>query len=160
MYIENASPVEGSDSSYVSDDNIILSGDENIVAPPESFSGRTEYVMSPELHMPVPLPPPPPINGHTDETGMESELLPPDLYQAHSPMEFTSRDFPDSFNLPNSQSRLSMQLSQKMSLNLKHRVYYIYIAGHITCCVYIYLFIACVCNITIALLACNYFRVL
>ena len=113
MYIENASPVEGSDSSYVSDDNIILSGDENIVAPPESFSGRTEYVMSPELHMPVPLPPPPPppppppINGHTDETGMESELLPPDLYQAHSPMEFTSRDFPDSFNLPNSQSRLS-----------------------------------------------------
>ena len=48
--------------------------------------------MSPELHMPVPLPPPP-INGHTDdETGMESQILPPDLYQAHSPMEFTSRD--------------------------------------------------------------------
>ena len=107
IYLENASPVEGSDSSYISDDNAVLSGDENIVAPPDLFSGRTDYVMSPELHMPVPLPPPP-INGHTDdETGMESEILPPDLYQAHSPMEFTSRDFPDSFNLPNPQSRLS-----------------------------------------------------
>ena len=91
----------------ISDNNGVLSGDENIVDPPDSFSGRTDYVMSPELHMPVPLPPPP-INGYTDdETGMESEILPPDLYQAHSPMEFTSRDFPDSFNLPNPQSRLS-----------------------------------------------------
>ena len=107
MYLENASPVEGSDSSYISDDNAVLSGDENIVAPPDSFSGRIDYVMSPELHMPVSLPPPP-INGHTDdETGMKSEILPPDLYQAHSPMEFTSRDFTDSFNLPNPQSRLS-----------------------------------------------------
>ena len=111
MYIENASPVEGSDSSYVSDDNAILSGDENIVAPPESFSGRTEYVMSPDLHMPVPIPPP--INGHVDNgTGMESEILPTsisteDLYQVHSPMQFTPRDFPDSFNLPNPQNRLS-----------------------------------------------------
>ena len=107
VYIENASPVEGSDSSYASDDNPALSGDENIVAPPESFSGRTDYVMSPDLHMPVALPPP--IDSHDDdETGMESELLPTeDLYQVHSPMEFTPRDFPDSFNLPNPQSRLS-----------------------------------------------------
>ena len=111
MYIENASPVEGSDSSYVSDDNAVLSGDENIVAPPESFSGRIEYVMSPDLHMPVPLAPP--VNGHVDnETGMQSEMLPSsisteDLYQVHSPMEFTPRDFPDSFNLPNPQNRLS-----------------------------------------------------
>ena len=58
----------------------MLSGNENIVAPPDSFSGRTDYVMSPELHMPVPLLPPS-INGHMDdETGMESEILPPDLY--------------------------------------------------------------------------------
>ena len=111
MYIENASPVEGSDSSYVSDDNAVLSGDENIVAPPESFSGRTEYVMSPDLHMPVPLASP--VNNHVDnEMGMQSEMLPSsisteDLYQVHSPMEFTPRDFPDSFNLPNPQNRLS-----------------------------------------------------
>lgn len=112
MYIENASPVEGSDSSYVSDDNAVLSGDENIVAPPESFSGRTDYVMSPDLHMPVPLVPPP-VNGLVDnEIGVQSETLPSsisaeDLYQVHSPMQFTSRDFPDSFNLPNPQNRLS-----------------------------------------------------
>ena len=111
MYIENASPVEGSDSSYISDDNAALSGDENIVAPPESFSGGTEYVMSPDLHMPVPLPLP--VNGHVDNetAGVESDMLPifstEDLYQVHSPMEFTPRDFPDSFNLPNSQNRLS-----------------------------------------------------
>lgn len=110
VYIDNASPVEGSDSSYISDDNAVLSGDENIVAPPESFSGRTEYVMSPDLHMPVSLPPP--VNGYTDdETGMGSEVLPAinteDLYQVHSPMEFTPRDFPESFNLPNPQNRLS-----------------------------------------------------
>ena len=110
MYIDNASPVEGSDSSYVSDDNAMLSGDENIVAPPESFSGRTEYVMSPDLHMPVPIPPP--INDLTDDnTGIELDMLPTinteDLYQAHSPMEFTPRDFPDSFNLPSPQNRLS-----------------------------------------------------
>ena len=111
MYIDNASPV-GSDSSYVSDDNAVLSGDENIVAPPESFSGRTDYVMSPDLHMPVPLVPPP-VNGHADnETGVQSETFPSsisaeDLYQVHSPMQFTPRDFPDSFNLPNPQNRLS-----------------------------------------------------
>ena len=116
MYIENGSPVEGSDSSYISDDNAVLSGDENIVAPPESFSGRTDYVMSPDLHMPVPLPPP--INGHVDdhETGVEPEMLPTtsaeDLYQVHSPMEFTPRDFPDSFNLPNTQNRLSTVLEK------------------------------------------------
>ena len=112
MYIDNASPVEGSDSSYVSDDNAVLSGDENIVAPPESFSGRTDYVMSPDLHMPVPLVPPP-IDGHVDtDTVVQSEMLPSsisaeDLYQVHSPMQFTPRDFPDSFNLPNTQNRLS-----------------------------------------------------
>ena len=112
MYIDNASPVEGSDSSYVSDDNAVLSGDENIVAPPESFSGRTDYVMSPDLHMPVPLVPPP-VDGHVDnDTVVQSEMLPSsisaeDLYQVHSPMQFTPRDFPDSFNLPNTQNRLS-----------------------------------------------------
>lgn len=100
VYIE-----EQSDSSYTSDDNAVLSGDENIVAPPEDFSGkddeRTEYVMSPDLHMPVPLPPPVAINGHTDDESNE------DLYPIHSPMEFTPRDFPESFNLPNPQNRLS-----------------------------------------------------
>ena len=53
------------------------------------LSGRTEYVMSPELHMPVPLQPP--VNGQVDdETGMKPEMLPTispeDLY--HPPMEF------------------------------------------------------------------------
>ena len=112
MYIENASPIDGSDSSYVSDDNAVLSGDENIVAPPESFSGRTDYVMSPDLHMPVPLTAPTVANGEVDnEARMESDMLPTisteDLYQVHSPVEFTSKDFPESFNLPNPQNRLS-----------------------------------------------------
>ena len=135
--------MEGSDSSYVSDDNAVLSGDDNIVAPPESFSGRTEYVMSPDLHMPVPLPPP--INGHTDdETGMESEIPPTvsaeELYQAHSPMEFTPRDFLDSFNLPDPQNRLS--IVSKMLLNLKYRVYHIY---YWSCdMLHVYLFFVCV----------------
>ena len=31
MYLENASPVEGSDSLYISDDNAVLSGDEKIL---------------------------------------------------------------------------------------------------------------------------------
>ena len=77
MYIESASPIDGSDNSYVSDDNAVSSGDENIVAPPESFSGRTNYVMSPDLHMPVPLIAPAAANGEVDnEAGMESDMLP------------------------------------------------------------------------------------
>ena len=109
MCIENAFQIEGSDSSYVSDDNAVLSGDENIVAPPESFSG---YVMSPDLHMPVPLTAPAAANGEVDnEAGMESDMLPTisteDLYQVYSPVKFTSKDFPESFNLPNPQNRLS-----------------------------------------------------
>ena len=71
----------------------MLTGNENIVAPPESFSGRTEYVMSPDLHMPVPIPPP--INDLTgDNTGIELDTLLP-------------RDFPDFFNLLSPQNSLS-----------------------------------------------------
>ena len=62
--------------------------------------------------MPVPIPPP--INDLTDDnTRIELDMLPTinteDLYQTHSPMEFTPRDFPDSFNLqlPSPQNSLS-----------------------------------------------------
>ncbi|XP_065902948.1 rho guanine nucleotide exchange factor 12-like isoform X2 [Dysidea avara] len=107
MYIDSESD---QDSSCLSDENV-LSGEENIVAPPESFSG-IHYVMSPDLHMPIPIPPP--LSEGTsshDEDDLGLDIPPPvmddqGVFQ-QSVMEFTVKDFPASFNLTPAQKRLS-----------------------------------------------------
>lgn len=107
MYIDSESD---QDSSCLSDENV-LSGEENIVAPPESFSG-THYVMSPDLHMPIPIPPPiSEDTGSHDEDDLGLDIPPPieddqGIFQ-QSVMEFTVNDFPASFNLTPAQKRLS-----------------------------------------------------
>ena len=107
VYIDSESD---QDSSCLSDENV-LSGEENIVAPPESFSD-INHIMSPDLHMPIPIPPP-----LSEYTGIHDEddvalNIPPPILDDHGafqlPMvEFTVNEFPASFNLTPAQKRLS-----------------------------------------------------